>query len=207
MAKAGAIEVSGLVEVIEAAKWAKDEWGRAVLREIRAAIAPMQADIRNRFDALRHAGPLVGATVAVSVLAKGAAIRMGGSKAPYAAGMEWGSKKTETRPFIRKVGTGRLAARKVGGGEGRVIVSHINYSSPNIFGPWTGNQFDLGQTGDRVTFAQVSGHAFFPGIAAGGQGVVDRLLKIEQDTLARFPDGNIKAANAASAAARLESLL
>lgn len=198
--------MSGLVESIEAARLAGDDWGKATLREIRQALNPMRDDIRNSFEALPGTGPRTAKTVKASITARGAGISFGSAKAPYAMGREFGAKRSQTRSYIRRVQSGRLAGRKVGSGSQRVTVSRIPYNRDSIFGPWTGNDFDLGEAGGRLTFDKVSGHAFYPGVGKGAQNVFDALSHIADKTIDRFP-GGVAQANTMARLAKLETLL
>lgn len=193
-----------IVDVVAAARHAKDDWGKATLREIRKALSPIRSDIRNSYQRLGGTGPLVAQTARTQVTARGAAVAEGSrDTAGFLFGREFGAKRTQTRPHTRRVQSGRLAARQVGGGETRVFVAHIDYTSPKIFGKWTGNQFELGQAGGRITLDKVSGNAFYPAVGKGAQNVLDALAKIADDTIARFPDGKagMRASNAAASEA------
>lgn len=200
------VQLRGLVETIEAAKLAQDEWGKATLREIRRAINPIRDDVRNKFQELGGTGPRTAATVRATVTQRGAGVQFGSAKTPFAMGREFGAKRTQTRTFIRRVQTGRNASRVVGGGSTRASVSHIPYNRDSIFGPWTGNDFSLGDAGGRLTFDVVSGHAFYPNIGKGAQNVYDALDHIAQRTIDRFP-GGVAQANTMTRLAKLETLL
>jgi hypothetical protein len=93
-----------------------------------------------------------------------------------------------TRPHQRRYQSGRLISRKVGGGSKRTIVARIPYGKPSIFGPWTGNQFQIGTAGGRLTIGEVSGRAFYPSVGAGAENVYKALERVADRTVARFPD-------------------
>jgi hypothetical protein len=68
------------------------------------------------------------------------------------------------------------------------MTAAIPYSSPRIFDSWTGNQFDLGESGDRLRVTKTSGRAFYPAIGAGAQNVFERLGKVADKYAGAFPD-------------------
>lgn len=180
--------MAGLEETIAAASAAEKDLKTAVLREIRRELNPIRDDIRRKFQGLGGTGPRVATTVRTSVTAKSAMVRMGNAKHPYSLGREFGAKRTRTRPFFRRVQSGAMASRKVGGGQRQVMTAAIPYSSPRIFDSWTGNQFDLGESGDRLRVTKTSGRAFYPAIGAGAQNVFERLGKIADKYADSFPD-------------------
>lgn len=179
------LRVVGLSETLEAAKNGEANLEREVLKEIRRALVPMRNQIRNEFQALGGTGPQVAKSVRSSVTGKSVAVQFGGPQHPYAAGREFGAKRRSTRPFI--VSTGRYATRGTARGSRAVVVRRIPYASPTIFGPWTGNQFELGETGGRLTLGEVAGNAFYPTVGAGAQNVYDELGRLADRFLARFP--------------------
>ena len=183
----GGLTVQGLEETIAAASAAEKDLKTAVLREIRRELNPIRDDIRKRFRELGGTGPRVATTVRTSVTAKSAMVRMGNAKHPYSLGREFGAKRNRTRPFFRRVQSGAMASRKVGGGQRQVMTAAIPYSSPRIFDSWTGNQFDLGESGDRLRVAKTSGRAFYPAIGAGAQNVFERLGKVADKYAGSFP--------------------
>jgi hypothetical protein len=206
----GGIEVAGIDETIRAATAAKDEWGKAVLREIRGALRPMGSDIRKRFRGLGGTGDRVAGTVRTTVIAKGATVRMGNAKHPYSLGREFGARRKQTRLHTRRVQSGKNATRTVGGGTTRVFVSRIDYTSPNIFNSWTGNQFALGESDGRLVIEEESGRAYYPGIGAGGGKIYEALSKVAVRTIDAFPDETGKARSVASSgggAAKLNEFL
>lgn len=206
----GGITVAGLEETIAAASAAEKDAKQAMFREIRRELRPMVSDIKDRFRELGGTGPRVATTVRSSVTAKGAAVRMGAAKHPYSLGREFGAKRGQTRPFIKRVQSGRMSARQVGGGSRRVMIARIPYSKDSIFGPWTGNQFDLGESGGRVSVLQSSGRAFHPAIGVGAQNVFERLSKVAEKYADSFPtpSGAPSGVSAGSSAVdRLESFL
>jgi len=183
----GGITVSGLEETIAAASAAEKDIKLAILREIRRELRPMADDVKNRFRELGGTGPRVATTVRASVGGKTAKISMGSAKHPYSLGREFGAKRNQTRPFFRRVQSGPFASRRAGGGERRVQTARIPYSSERIFGSWTGNQFDFGESGDRLTIKQTSGRAYYPAIGAGAVKVWERLSKVADRYVEALP--------------------
>ena len=199
----GGLTVQGLEETIAAASAAERDLKVAVMREIRRELRPMVSDIKGRFSDLGGTGPRVATTVRSSVTAKTAAVRMGSPKHPYSLGREFGAKRGQTRAHIRRVQSGPLVSRTVGGGSQRVSVARIPYNKPSIFGPWTGNQFKLGESGDRLTIEETSGRAFYPSIGAGAQNVFERLRAVADKYVDSFPGP----ATTAGASERLAAFL
>lgn len=199
----GGLSVQGLEETIAAASAAEKDLKTAVLREIRRELNPIRDDIRKRFRELGGTGPRVATTVRTSVTAKSAMVRMGNAKHPYSLGREFGAKRNRTRPFIRRVQSGAYATRRAGGGQQRVMTAAIPYSSPRIFDSWTGNQFKLGESGDRLTIEETSGRAFYPSIGAGAQNVFERLRAVADKYVDSFPGP----ATTAGASERLAAFL
>lgn len=179
--------MAGLEETIAAATAAEKDVQQAIMRELRRELRPLASDIRDRFRQLGGTGARTATTVRSQVNAKSVAVRMGNAKHPYALGREFGAKREQTRPHFRRVQSGKYAARKVGGGSRRVVVARIPYASDRIFGPWTGNQYDLGESGGRLVVTQESGKAFYPAIGAGAQNVWDRLSKVAEKYADAFP--------------------
>lgn len=201
--------MAGLEETIAAASAAEKDLKTAVLREIRRELNPIRDDIRKRFRGLGGTGPRVATTVRSTVTAKSAMVRMGNAKHPYSLGREFGAKRNRTRPFIRRVQTGAYVTRRAGGGQQRIMTAAIPYSSPRIFDSWTGNQFDLGESGDRLRITKTSGRAFYPAIGAGAQNVFERLGKVADKYAESFPDrvGNASKISTNSPADRLAAFL
>jgi hypothetical protein len=193
MAERIGLQVSGLTETVEAARAASDEWGKAVLREIREAITPIRDEARAKFEALGGVGPKVAATVRVSVSSKGATVLAGGGKvAPFIMGREFGADRLQTRPFQRR--------------GGRRTVANIPYAKDSIFGPWTGNQFVIGFSGGRLNLGEVSGRAFYPSVGAGAEKVYKALEGVAAKTIARFPDAVGRTNEAATQDSAIASL-
>ena len=201
--------MQGLEETIAAASAAEKDLKTAVLREIRRELNPIRDDIRKRFRGLGGTGPRVATTVRSTVTAKSAMVRMGNAKHPYSLGREFGAKRNRTRPFIRRVQTGAYVTRRAGGGQQRIMTAAIPYSSPRIFDSWTGNQFDLGESGDRLRVTKTSGRAFYPAIGAGAQNVFERLGKVADKYAGSFPDrvGNASKISTNSPVDRLAAFL
>ena len=195
--------MAGLEETIAAASAAEKDLKTAVLREIRRELNPIRDDIRKRFRELGGPGPRVATTVRSTVAAKSAMVRMGNAKHPYSLGREFGAKRNRTRPFIRRVQTGAYVTRRAGGGQQRIMTAAIPYSSPRIFDSWTGNQFDLGESGDRLRVTKTSGRAFYPAIGAGAQNVFERLRAVADKYVDSFPGP----ATTAGASERLAAFL
>ena len=179
--------MQGLEETIAAASAAEKDLKTAVLREIRRELNPIRDDIRKRFRELGGTGPRVATTVRSTVTAKSAMVRMGNAKHPYSLGREFGAKRNRTRPFFRRVQSGAYAQRKVGGGQRRVMIAAIPYSSEKIFNSWTGNQYKIGESGGRLKIEQPAGRAFYPAIGAGAQNVFERLGKVADKYAGSFP--------------------
>ena len=199
--KSGII-VYNLAEVIEAAKKASNDWGGDVLKEIRAAINPIRDEARDKFEQLGGTGPRTAKSVRTFTSVKqGAGVRMGGARYPYALGREFGAKRNATRPIYRR---GRRDS--AGQSTSTFVVRRIPYSKASIFGLWTGNQFELGETGGRLTLQQVSGNAFYPAIGAGAQNVFDALAKSTDNVMALFPGSVANTQLAQGGASRLAKL-
>ena len=192
--------MSGLEETIQAAQSAEKDLRTVMQREIRRELRPLVSDIKGRFRDLGGTGPRVATTVRSQVNSKGAAVRMGNAKHPYSLGREFGAKRGQTRPFFRRVQSGALVSRKVGGGARRVLVARIPYSKDSIFGPWSGNQFKLGEAGGRLTVEESSGKAFYPAIGVGAQNVFERLKTVAETYVDSFPSP------AESSAARIDRM-
>ena len=167
--------MAGLEETIAAATAAEKDVQQAVMRELRRELRPLASDIRDRFRQLGGTGARVATTVRSQVNSKSVAVRMGNAKHPYSLGREFGAKREQTRPHFRRVQSGRVASRQVGGGSRRVVVARIPYASERIFGPWTGNQYDIGEAGGRLTVLNESGKAFYPAIGSGASNVFERV--------------------------------
>lgn len=182
------LEVTGLAESLRAAFAARDDWGDRFIKEVRAEVRPMAADIRKRFKGLGGTGSRVATTVRSSVTKDGAKISFGTAKHPYSLGREFGAKRNQTRPHSRKVQSGRNITRTVGGGKSRTFVAEIPYSKSSIFDSWTGNQFTLGESAGRLTIEEESGRAFYPAVGAGMQHLYDRLGQAADRTAKSFPD-------------------
>lgn len=193
-----AVRVVGLSETLEAAKAAEKGLQRDVLKELRRVLTPLRSKIRNEFSALGGTGPRVATTVRTSTTSKSVGVIFGNAKHPYSMGREFGAKRNSTRPFM--VSTGRFATRGTARGTRAEVVRRIPYSSDSIFGPWTGNQFEIGESNGRLTLGDVSGRAFYPTIGAGAQNVYDQLEKIAGSYVDRFPDA-VGATSAATAKA------
>lgn len=178
-----------MAETIEAAAAGAKGLKSSPLKEIRETLNPMRDDIRNRFNALSGTGPNVAKTVRTVVSAKSAGIAMGSPKAPYSAGREFGAKQRERAVIRRRPSSGQT-----------YIAKGVPYWLPSIFGLWTGNQFEIGESGGRLTLGEVSGNAFYPGIGAGAQNIYTALEKTAADYIALFPGttGNTKAGKAAA---------
>ena len=200
----GGLSVTGLEETIAAASAAEKDVKQAVVREIRKELRPLANDIRQRFRDLGGTGARVATTVRVSTGGQSAKVSMGSAKHPYSLGREFGAKRNVTRPFFRRVQSGSFATRRVGGGERRVTRARIPYAKDTIFGAWTGNQFQLGESGDRLVIEQESGRAFYPGIGSGAQNVFERMKIVADRYLDQFPDA--KGATAINPNTSLERL-
>lgn len=204
----GGLSVTGLEETIAAASAAEKDVKQAVVREIRKELRPLANDIRQRFRDLGGTGARVATTVRVSTGGQSAKVSMGSAKHPYSLGREFGAKRNVTRPFFRRVQSGAFATRRVGGGERRVTRARIPYAKDTIFGAWTGNQFQLGESGDRLVIEQESGRAFYPGIGSGAQNVFERLKKVADKYADSFPAATGAGAPAGpSSLERLEAYL
>ena len=200
----GGLSVTGLEETIAAASAAEKDVKQAGVREIRKELRPLANDIRQRFRDLGGTGARVATTVRVSTGGQSAKVSMGSAKHPYSLGREFGAKRNVTRPFFRRVQSGSFSTRRVGGGERRVTRARIPYSKDTIFGAWTGNQFQLGESGDRLVIEQESGRAFYPGIGSGAQNVFERMKIVADRYLDQFPDA--KGATAINPNTSLERL-
>ena len=185
--------MSGLEETIQAAQSAEKDLRTVMQREIRRELRPLVSDIKGRFRDLGGTGPRVATTVRSQVNSKGAAVRMGNAQHPYSLGREFGAKKEQlgeekrTAAHFRTYQSGPMARRVVGGGQRRVISARIPYWKDSIFGPWTGNQFSLGESNGRLTVDQASGKAFYPAIGVGAQNVFERLKTVADKYADSFP--------------------
>lgn len=161
------VYVEGLDLLVFKAAATSREMRNEVRRELRKIIRPTVRDAKARFEKLGGTGPKVAATVRLTFRGDDAALSFGGRSVPYAAGREWGAKRDWTRRHVATVGWRGRGGRKV-------VARQVGYSSnPNIFGAWTGNQFQLGTAGTRMTVQDVSGRAFYPAIA-------DRLAVVDE---------------------------
>ena len=79
-------------------------------------------------------------------------------------------------------------------------MARIPYSKDSIFGPWSGNQFKLGEAGGRLTLEESSGKAFYPAIGVGAQNVFERLKTVAETYVDSFPSP------AESSAARIDRM-
>lgn len=121
-------------------KDASKNWRDAV----RKAGAPMVADAKARFRALGGTGRRTARSVALRQANDGVTIKMGGAAYPFARGREFGAKGAKTF----QVSQGNLFGRGITFEGSRTI----DYSSPKIFGSWTGSS------------SGASGRAFYPAI-------------------------------------------
>lgn len=181
------LKVVGLLDTIEAARKAGDEAARAPLREIRRELTPLRKSIRRDFAELGGVGPEVARSVSTVAGTRGVGVRMGGRKYPFAPGREFGAKRMQTRAHFRRVQSGAYTGRRVGGGVRTTVIARIPYASDAIFGSWTGNQFDIGQSGGRLVLGQVSGRAFYPNIGAGAENIYNALEQLADKWLDQFP--------------------
>ena len=163
------IFVDGLDEVVRLATAQSKEARNKMRREIRRIARPIVRDARSRFEQLGGTGPRVAKTVGVRFAGDDVTFGAGASSTPFARGREFGAKRNWTRRHIATVGWRRNRYR-------RVVAKNMQYAGDKQFGAWTGNQFDLGLTGERLSLSKVSGRAFYPSIAAGSQ-TLDEALK------------------------------
>lgn len=160
------VYVEGLDQLVFRAAATSKAMRNEVRREIRKLIRPTVKDARDRFEKLGGVGPRVAKTVRLTFRGDDIGLSFGGRNVPFAAGREWGAKRDWTRRHVATVGWRGRGGRQV-------IARQVGYSKPTIFGPWTGNQFELGTAGTRLTTQDVSGRAFYPAIA-------DRLVVVDQ---------------------------
>lgn len=161
------VYVDGLETLVSQAGATSKAMRNEVRREIRRIIRPTVKDAKDRFEKLGGVGPRVAKTVRLSFKGDDIGLSFGGRTVPFAAGREWGAKRDWTRRHVATVGWRGRGGR-------RVVARQVGYSSnPNIFGPWTGNQFTVGTAGTRMTVQDVSGRAFYPAIA-------DRLVIVDE---------------------------
>lgn len=67
------------------------------------------------------------------------------------------------------------------------MTAAIPYSSPRIFDSWTGNQFDLGESGDRLRVTKTSGRALTLRLGPARRNAFERLGKVAHKYAGAFP--------------------
>lgn len=139
------LQVKGLKELQQALKDAEDGSLRDMRKAIRTALVPIVADARSRFEGLGGTGARTAATVRSFNTANGFGVQFGGNKG-YEFGREFGARYQRISTFTMHTKTGSAQ-----------VTRRMNYASPRVFGPWTGNQFML-------TSGNVSGRAFNPAV-------------------------------------------
>lgn len=169
MASTLQVKVEGLGTITRVARQLDRKAGVEWRREIRAAGRPMVAEAKSRLRATGSAKSRTTArTVSMGATGRGVHIKMGGRNHPWARPVEFGANRTETRAHNVNDAFGRgfsLAG----------VVKSIDYSSPKMFGPWTGN-------------SPGAGRGFFPAVRHGLDSLDQRLLKVRDgyvNTLAR----------------------
>jgi hypothetical protein len=170
------IYVDGLDVVVAAATAESKEARQKMRREIRRIARPVTRDIKSRFEQLGGVGPRVAKTVGVRFSGNDVAFAAGRDSMPFTKGREFGAKRSWTKRHVATVGWRTNRYRKV-------VAKNMAYSGPKQFGPWTGNQFDLGLTGERLSTSQVSGRAFYPSIAEGVRDMDEKLKAYVEQTL------------------------
>ena len=176
----GDIYVEGLDAVVLAAAAEGKDVRRKLQARIRKLVRPAVVDARNRFQALPGTGPRVAKSVRLQFKGEAAVLSFGGL--PFAFGREFGAKREWTRRHIAKIGSGGKAvvvARKMGYG-----------SNEKIFGKgWTGNRFDIGTAGTRLTIQQPAGRAFYPAVAEHVQRIDEGLQALVAEELRKISGG------------------
>lgn len=157
------LRAEGIGSVVRVAKQLGPDVSRDVRKVVRAAGAPIVKDARRRYRGAVPLGDRAARTVRQSVTQSGVQLRAGGFD--WSKGAEFGSKRRETRRFDLN---------------GRTVVRKIDYSSPRIFGAWTGNRATLRFVGG------VSGRALYPAAAEGREEAVRRLEEVLGGALDRM---------------------
>lgn len=139
------LHVRGLRELQAALKAAEDGSLRDMRRAMRAALAPIVADAKGRFEALGGTGSRTAVTVRPFTTTTGIGVQFGGNKG-YEMAREFGAKYKRISTFPQRRPTGTVQVTRI-----------MDYSTPQMFGPWTGNRFML-------TSGTVSGRAFNPAV-------------------------------------------
>lgn len=165
------LRAPGLGAATRVAKQLGPEVSRAWRREIRDAVQPIARDAKDRYEGAIPLGRRAARTVGVSVTQGGAAVKAGGFDWSKAA--EFGAKRKKTRKHNVNDAFGR-GFSLVG------VEKRIDYSSPRLFGAWTGNRATLAGTG------RVSGRALYPAAAEGLEDTLDRLQAIADDAVGRL---------------------
>lgn len=149
--------VKGLTELRQALRASSGKMNTMLRDELHAALAPIIADARSRFNALPGTGKRTAPAVSGRATETSIAVLLR-KDVGFEFGREFGAKGTRSVTFQR---------RRPGGGTATVTRT-IDYSRPTIFGPWTGNQFSWPPE-------PTSGHAFYPAAAQGGEAAAQRI--------------------------------
>lgn len=140
------IQVHGLKELQAALKDAADGSLPAMRKAMRAALAPIVADAKSRFEALGGSGARrTASTVRPFTTATGIGVQFGG-KYGFEFGKEFGARYQRISTFTQKRPSGPVQ-----------VTRQMDYAKPTVFGPWTGNRFTLKE-------GRISGRAFNPAV-------------------------------------------
>lgn len=148
--------VKGLTELRQALKASEGKMDTMLRKELHAALAPIIADARGRFEALPGVGKRTAPAVGGSAGPKSIAVYLR-EEFGFELGREFGAKGPKSVTFQQ---------RRRGGTA--TVTRTIDYSKPTIFGPWSGNQFSFPPD-------PTSGHAFYPAAAQGGEAAAQRI--------------------------------
>lgn len=162
------LRADGLGAATRVAKQLGPDVSREWRRGIRDAVRPIARDAQARYRGAIPLGDRAAKTVRMSVTQRGAAVRAGGFDWSKAA--EFGAKRKKTRAHNVQNAFGK-------GFTMTGVAKAIDYSSPRLFGRWTGNRATLAGSG------QVSGRALYPAAAEGLEDTLDRLQALVDDAV------------------------
>jgi hypothetical protein len=166
----------GLRGLLANSKLLADRLDVDLQQTLRGLLAPTILEAKSRFSSLGGTGRRTAATVKGFVRQSSIGFQMGARGAEgvgFELGREFGAKppgqSTKRRSphtyFVRTPAGYRRAERT------------IDYSDPDIFGPWTGNQFQPELHGPEG----VSGHAFYPSIARSYEELQRKIVDVLED--------------------------
>lgn len=152
-------DVEGLGTIASVARRLSREASREWRAEIRRAGEPIVRDAKSRFRRLGGSKAATTArTVRLRATPRGVQLQMGGRNHPWARPKEFGAKRQQTRRHRITEAFGRPI-------DPVVVVKRIDYSSPRIFGPSSGQE----------------GKAFFPAVREGRELLERRLVGLRDN--------------------------